>query len=227
MSTVALPTTSTGPAFHTETDLARMAARSDRASFEELYRRHSQMSWRLAQAVSPGGRQAVDAVAEGFAQVLRGLRRRRLNADSPFRPVLLTEVYRAAMDEVRTTKTAASTPEATPASGVAVAFKSLPERWRAAVWLTDVEQLESSVVATVLGVSAPVAAQLVDRGHQGLVSRFAQTGTAVPNHLGAALRPMAAAVPANMEAVAIKRWKGSMTVAPSGRLAPAADWLSE
>lgn len=237
MSTVALPTTSAGAAFRTEADLTRTAARSDRASFEELYRRHSQTSWRLAQAVSPDPALAVDAVAEGFSQVLRGLRRRRLSADAPFRAVLLGEVYRAAMDQVRTAKTAAPTkatsgsagtggaPHAPPATGVA--FKSLPERWRAAVWLTEVEQLDRPAVATILGVSVPVAAQLVDRGRKGLLSRFAQADVAEPDHLGAALRPLAAAVPAAMEGAAIKRWRGSLTVAPSGRLAPASEWLAE
>lgn len=237
MSTVALPTTSAGAAFRTEADLTRTAARSNRASFEELYRRHSQTSWRLAQAVSPDPTLAVDAVAEGFSQVLRGLRRRRLSADAPFRAVLLSEVYRAAMDLVRTAKTSAPTkttsgsvesaaaPHGLPATGVA--FKSLPERWRAAVWLTEVEQLDRPAVATILGVSVPVAAQLVDRGRQGLLSRFAQADVAEPDHLGAALRPLAAAVPAAMEGAAIKRWKGSLTVAPSGRLAPASEWLAE
>lgn len=237
MSTVALPTASAGATFRTEADLTRTAARSNRASFEELYRRHSQASWRLAQAVSPDPTLAVDAVAEGFSQVLRALRRRRLSADAPFRAVLLSEVYRAAMDRVRSAKTStptkttsgsaetAAAPHGRPATGVA--FKSLPERWRAAVWLTEVEQLDRAAVATILGVSVPVAAQLVDRGRHGLLGRFAQADIAEPDHLGAALRPLAAAVPAAMEGAAIKRWKGSLTVAPSGRLAPASEWLAE
>ncbi|MDQ2725271.1 MAG: sigma-70 family RNA polymerase sigma factor, partial [Actinomycetota bacterium] len=235
MSTVALPMTPADVAFLTEADLARTAARSDRSSFEELYRRHSQTSWRLAQAVSAGPGSAADAVAEGFSQVLRGLRRRRLSAESPFRPALLTEVYRAAMDEVRATKASAPTKAsgsddgATPqaATATVAAFRSLPERWRAAVWLTEVEQLDRPAVANILGVSVPVAAQLADRGRQGLLSRFAQAGIAVPNHLGASLRPLAAAVPATMEAATIRRWKSSMTVTPAGRLAPASEWLAE
>jgi DNA-directed RNA polymerase specialized sigma24 family protein len=237
MSAIALPTASAGAAFRTEADLVRAAARSDRDSFEELYRRHSQPSWRLAQAVSSTPAQAADAVAEGFGQVLRGLRRRRLSADSPFRPALLTEVYRAAMDQVRTAKSSASSkvtsgsPDAGPvslaAAATVAAFRSLPERWRAAVWLTEVEQMERPAVAIILGVSVPVAGQLVDRGRQGLLSRFSQADVTVPAHLGSALRPLAAAVPATMEGTAIKRWKGSLAVAPSGRLAPAQEWLAE
>nr|MDQ2727179.1 sigma-70 family RNA polymerase sigma factor [Actinomycetota bacterium] len=243
MSTVALPTTtSAGVAFRTEADLARTAARSDRSSFEELYRRHGQTSWRLAHAVSPSPALAADAVAEGFSQVLRGLRRRRLNADSPFRPAVLNEVYRAAMDQARTTKTSAptkptSTSTSTSGSGggavsqattaTVAAFRSLPERWRAAVWLTEVEQMDRAAVATILGVSVSVGAQLADRGRQGLLSRFAQAGVSVPDHLGAALRPLAGAEPASMGATALKRWKGSTTVAPSSRLAPASDWLAD
>lgn len=224
MSTVALPTASGGAAFRTEADLARTAARSDRSSFEELFRRHSQMSWRLAHAVSPGPTLATNAVAEGFSQVLRGLRRRRLSADSPFRPALLTAVYRAAMDQARNAKTS---PAPNPSSGTGAAFTSLPERWRAAVWLSEVEQMDTPAVAIIIGVSVPVAAQLVDRGRQGLLSRFAQADIAAPDHLGAALRPLAGVVPAGLEGAAIKRWKGSMTVAPSGRLTPASEWLAE
>ncbi|MDQ6782570.1 MAG: hypothetical protein M3063_03810 [Actinomycetota bacterium] len=236
MSTVVLPARSAGASFRTEADLARTAARSDRLAFDELYRRHSQTSWRLAQAVSPDRARAADAVAEGFTLVMRDLRRRRLNTETPFRPALLTEVYRAAMEQARTAKTGATTPAndavAPPSSGSAspgtvAAFRSLPERWRAAVWLAEVEQLQMPAVATILGVSGPVAAQLVDRGRQGLLARFAQASITIPDHIGDALRPLAAAVPANMEVVAVKRWKGSVTVDPSGRLAPAADWLAE
>jgi hypothetical protein len=149
------------------------------------------------------------------------------------RPVLLSEVYRVAMAQARAAKTSfpAAGPsdarDATRPSGATeTAFNSLPERWRAAVWLTEVEQLDRSAVATILGVSGPVAAQLVDRGRQGLLSRFAQADVAAPDHLGAALRPLAATVPASMEATALKRWKVA-TTAPTGRLSPATDWLSE
>jgi hypothetical protein len=179
--------------------------------------------------VNPGP-DAAEAVADSFHQVLRGLRHRRLGADSPFRPVLLSEVYREAMAQARASKTssAASGARATrrPADATETAFYSLPERWRAAVWLAEVEQVDRSAVATILGVSGPVAAQLVDRGRQGLLGRFAQADVAAPDHLGAALRPLAATVPASMEGAALKRWKVA-TTASAGRLAPATDWLSE
>lgn len=229
MSSVALPAASTtGSAFRTEADLARKAARSDEECFEEIYRRHSQTAWRLAQAVSPDRTQAVDAVADGFARVLRALRRRQADADAAFRPQMLSAVYRAAMDQARQAHAASADPAAeTGTAGPLAAFRSLPERWRAALWLSEVERLDTAAVATVLAVSDPVAGQLIERGRQGLVARFAQAGIGVTEHLDAALRPLAADVPASMHDVVVKRWSRAVSVDTPGRLAPAAGWLTE
>lgn len=44
----------------------------------------------------------------------------------------------------------------------------LPERWRNALWYSEVEQLTSSEVAGVLGISPNAAAALTYRAREGL-----------------------------------------------------------
>lgn len=230
MTTVVLPAQSSTAVVRNEADLVRSAGRADREAFDELFRRHVETAWRLAQAVSPDLPSASQAVADGFAHVLRNVRRRRFNADGAFRPALLAEVYRSAMHQARqakaspgSTTTAPAAPAATPTTATATAFASLPERWRAAVWLADVEHLDGSSLASVLAVSGPVAAQLVERGRQGLTARFAQAGITTPHPLRSQASPM----PASLNAVALKRWKTAVAVDPAGRLAPLATWLTQ
>lgn len=209
---------------HTEADVVRSAARADRGAFDELYRRHHQVTWRLAQAVAER-EAAADAVAEGFSQVLRNVRRQRSLAEQPFRSQVLAATYRAGMAPARGEHVEESGTADAP-SAVLAAFRSLPDRWRAALWLADVEHLSPSAVGAVIGVSSPVAGQLADRGRQGLLSRFAQVGVTRPDHLDAVLRPLAGAPPAALEALAAKRWRSAVVVDPGGRLVPLSEWLA-
>lgn len=235
MSSVALPAVGSGPAVRSEADLWSAAARSDRDAFNELYLRHSQTSWHLAMAVSPDPAQAQEAVADGFAQVLRGVRRRRSTADQPFRPALLAAIYRSALDRSRQAPAPTAHPEASadtrdPAdapTATLAAFRSLPERWRAALWLAEVEHVSVPALSAVLAVSDPVATQLADRGRQGLLARLAQAGVPVPDHLDEVLRPLATGLPEELGAVSAKRWKSSVAADAAGRLTPATDWLAE
>src|SRR5579872_2755491 len=178
MNSVALPASATGPALGAEADLIRQAARGDGEAFEELYRRHGQVAWRFAQSVATDRDAAVQAVAEGFGRALRGLRRHsRMDAEG-FRPFVLAAIYRAAVDNLHAHvaptpvaplsrsapgKGRAARARAADAAFVEAAFRSLPERWRAAIWLSEVEAMTEDRIAPVLGVSAAVAAQLVSR----------------------------------------------------------------
>src|SRR5439155_18071472 len=56
----------------------------------------------------------------------------------------------------------------------AEAFRSLPERWRTVLWLSEVEGMAPSEVAPLLGVTANTAAQLAVRARAGLRERFLQ-----------------------------------------------------
>src|SRR6202034_484096 len=123
---------------------------------------------------------------------------------------LLAAVYRLAAEAGRSV----SAPHARPGGRsrnpetafVEAAFRSLPERWRGAVWLSDVEAMDPERVARVLGVSVAVAHQLINRGRRGLEGRFAQAHQPVPEHLGTALRAFTMAIPANLADVAATRW---------------------
>ncbi|MGH9054583.1 MAG: hypothetical protein ACRDYY_01745 [Acidimicrobiales bacterium] len=232
MNSVALPTAATaagGPA--AEVDPVRRAARGDARGFAEICDRHGPAAWRLAQAVAPDRESALAAVSAGLARALRGARRLRGSVDeAAFRGLVLGVVYRSAMDWAR--RPGPSTPirrggaKAADAAVVESAFRSLPERWRAAVWLTEVESASVEQVSAVLGVSGAVAAQLIARGRRALLGRFAQARLAEPEHLGVALAAVAPAPPAGLAGAASARWKADCHD-PSVRFAPIGGWVSQ
>jgi DNA-directed RNA polymerase specialized sigma24 family protein len=234
MNSVALPATGTAatavPAISAEVDIVRQAARGESSAFEELYRRHSEPAWRLAQAVSPDKDAAVTAFQEGFVRAVRSSRTLRRSGEA-FRPHVLSYVYKLAADQAydRTSGPAVARrqPQGGPDAALTdAAFRSLPERWRAAIWLTEVENMDSDRVAAVLGVSAGVAEQLIARGRKGLAGRFAQAHHEAPEHIGEVLRKLAIATPANLAETTTVRWAASGTDHLSS-LAPVSSWLEE
>jgi DNA-directed RNA polymerase specialized sigma24 family protein len=228
VSTVALPAVTAPSPLGSEAELIKRASRSDQAAFTELYRRHAQTAWRLAQAVTPAHPEAAASVADGFVRVLRAVRRHRVSVDDPFRPLLLAGVYRSAIDRLRSNDAppaplARSADLALPGA----AFRSLPERWRAAVWLTEVEGLAPERLAPILAVSPAVAAQLAARGQRALLDRFRQAGQGAPESLGAVLRPLAASLPASLADVATSAWRSSVASDHAGRLVPSVGWVGQ
>ncbi|HUP70157.1 MAG TPA: sigma-70 family RNA polymerase sigma factor [Acidimicrobiales bacterium] len=176
----------------TDADLAVRAGAGDIPAFEELYRRHSQAAWRVAQAVTGNPHDAADAVSDAFTRVFQALPNRLQNGEN-FRPYLLASVRNASIDVLRRAgRTTPSDKEDvldTPAIGrepsdllladvdsdmVAAAFRTLPERWRTVLWLTEVENMPPREVAVLLGVSANGVAQLAVRARAGLRERFLQ-----------------------------------------------------
>lgn len=179
----------------TDAELASLAAAGDHGAFEELYRRHAQAAWRVAQAVTNNPDDAADAVAEAFTKLLQALPAGKLAAGAPFRPYLLAATRNAAIDGLRKGGRArpsssagevidlreSSSPgpserllEDLDASLVAAAFRGLPERWRSVLWLTEVEGMPPREAAPLLGVSPNNAAQLAVRARAGLRERYLQ-----------------------------------------------------
>jgi RNA polymerase sigma factor (sigma-70 family) len=170
--------------------------------FEELYKRHANAAWRVAQAVTGNAHDAADAVAEAFARVFQAVKNGRLTDAAAFRSYLLTATRNASLDTLRRSgKTKptdsddldgleldALTPSdavegAGDAAMIAEAFRNLPERWRSVLWLTEVEGVATKDVADQLGISANGAAQLAVRARAGLRERFLQAhlkGTSDP-----------------------------------------------
>ncbi|MCU1462467.1 MAG: polymerase, sigma-24 subunit, subfamily, partial [Acidimicrobiales bacterium] len=181
-----------------DASLVAKAAGGEVAAFEELYRRHSQAAWRVAQAVAHNSDDAADAVAEAFTKVLASLPGGRLAAGAPFRPYLLAATRNAAIDILRRSgrvrpaddeeldrpaarPTPAEHAELTHDSEVVVqAFRELPERWRSVLWLTEVEGVPARDAAAMLGLTANGTAQLAVRARAGLRERYLQAH--VRNH---------------------------------------------
>ena len=176
-----------------DAELATDAAAGSSAAFESLYRRHSEAAWRVAYAVTGNPDDASDAVADAFTRVLQALPAGRLSDASLVRSYLLTATRNAAIDvsrrggRVRSTDklehlddgTKVSSPtdrlaEREDVSLVARAFRSLPERWRSVLWLTEVEGIPPKEAAALLGVTPNNAAQLAVRARAGLRERFVQ-----------------------------------------------------
>ena len=159
----------------------------------ELYRRHSAAALRVAEAVTQNPHDAADAVSESFTRVLQSLRAGRLGIDVQFRPYLLAASRHAAIDLVRSADRARPTgrldeldgpaggPQpadgilaASDATLVALAFQSLPGRWREVLWLTEVDGLAPRQAAVQLGLSPNGVSQLAFRARAALRRRFLQ-----------------------------------------------------
>jgi len=181
-----------GPEQAADADLAALATAGDLDAFEELYRRHVDAAWHMALAVTANPHDAADAVSDAFTRVFQALPSRP-QAAGHFLPYLLAAVRNAAIDGLRRsarqrTLNAADQPEwaslgAGPgdhlvadveAALVARAFRSLPERWRSVLWLTEVEEIPAREVAELLGLSPNGVAQLAVRARAALRQRYLQ-----------------------------------------------------
>jgi DNA-directed RNA polymerase specialized sigma24 family protein len=223
MTSSALPPTSPAPALRAERDLARAAARGDRPAFDELYRRLAPPAWRLAAAVAPDAGLASSVVADGFVRALRSTRRSL--ADGAVGAHVLSGVYRSALDRARR-----AGPPAQGSGGAATleaAFRALPERWRAALWLREVEGADAGYVAAVLGVSPAGAGELARRGREGIAGRLSEGGDPVPVDLGAALAPLGASMPAGLADAVADHWQRATVVDRAARFAPVPGLMGE
>jgi len=171
-------------------ELAEEAALGNRDAFEELYRRHVEAAWRVAQAVTNDEHDAADATSEAFVRVLRALQAGRLAPRDHFRAYLIAAARNSAIDILRRRRRTGRHTPALPSSDelgpvdsvdkdeeaalIARAFRSLPERWRMTLWLTEVEGLTPGEAAPLLGVSGDGARQLAMRARAGLRHRYLQ-----------------------------------------------------
>jgi len=151
----------------------------------------------LARQLVRNRAEADDVVAETFAKIL-DLLYRGGGPDDAFRPYLLTAVRRAAYDRHRAERRQLVTDEmeafdrgvpfADPAVAdlertmIARAFASLPERWQAVLWHTEIEGARPADVAPLLGLTANGVAALAYRAREGLRQAYLQM------HLSRAVR---------------------------------------
>ncbi|NEC26105.1 sigma-70 family RNA polymerase sigma factor, partial [Streptomyces sp. SID8111] len=189
--------------------IARMRAGED-AAYEELYRRHAPAVRRYARTCCRDGHTADDLTAEVFARMLQAVRGGS-GPEHAVRAYLLTSVRRVAatwtqsarreqlVDDFATFAAQAaqlSHPSDTDTLELGAdvramheaeqslamqAFRSLPERWQAVLWHTEVEDESPSEVATLFGLDANGTRVLASRAREGLKQAYLQA------HVSAAL----------------------------------------
>lgn len=165
----------------------------DTAAFGVLYERHVDAARKVASMYSNSPTDVEDVVSESFSRVLRALQRGD-GPDLAFRAYLFTIVRRTGMDVInkgnRTRprddmetfetglgyETGADEPtlDGFEHGMVADAFRSLPERWQAVLWYTEVEKKSPREIAPLLGLSANGVAALSYRAREALRQAYLQ-----------------------------------------------------
>jgi RNA polymerase sigma factor (sigma-70 family) len=165
----------------------------DTAAFGVLYERHVEAARKVASMYSNSATDVDDVVSEAFSRVLRALQRGD-GPDLAFRAYLFTIVRRTGMDVInkgiRTRprddmetfesaigyETGADEPtlDGFEHGMVADAFRSLPERWQAVLWYTEVEKKSPREIAPLLGLSANGVAALSYRAREALRQAYLQ-----------------------------------------------------
>ncbi|MEU6442562.1 sigma-70 family RNA polymerase sigma factor [Streptomyces sp. NPDC047046] len=183
-------------------DLLHRARGGDEAAYAELYRRHADGVRRYARTCCRDRDTAEDLTAEVFARTLAALRH-GAGPEYAMRAYLLTTVRRVAADWAQTARReqlvddfavfAAQAARAPSADGDAVdlgadvlamheaeqsmavrAFRSLPERWQAVLWHTEVENESPSEIAVLFGLDANGTRVLASRAREGLKQAYLQ-----------------------------------------------------
>ncbi|MEV0386543.1 sigma-70 family RNA polymerase sigma factor [Nonomuraea sp. NPDC050643] len=176
-----------------DADLLQAVREGNAAAYGELYERHVGAARALAGQLARRA-EVEDVVAESFTKILEMVGRGG-GPESGFRTYLLTAVRRTVYDRSRIESRQVTTgeielydpgmPFVDPAlvglekSLIARAYLSLPERWRAVLWHTEVERAKPAEVAPLLGLSANGVAALAYRAREGLRQAYLQM------HLGA------------------------------------------
>jgi RNA polymerase sigma factor (sigma-70 family) len=172
-----------------DAELIAASRASDSDAYAVLYQRHVVAARGLARQLVRGRAEAEDIVAEAFARVFAQLKRGR-GPDTAFRAYLLTTVRRVAYDRLRAEGKLvvsgemeafdAGVPFADPALAdlertmISRAYASLPERWRAVLWHTEIEGMRPAEAATLLGLTANGVAALAYRAREGLRQAYLQ-----------------------------------------------------
>jgi RNA polymerase sigma factor (sigma-70 family) len=158
----------------------------DADAYGELFERHVTAARRLARQLMPPA-DAEDLVSEAFAKVF-SLLQRGAGPDLAFRAYLLTAIRRLHVDRIRANARVQPTEDLEPFdpgvpfrdtavegfenAAAAKAFGSLPERWQAVLWHTEVEGQKPAEVAVLLGMSANSVSALAYRAREGLRQAF-------------------------------------------------------
>ncbi|MEU0031258.1 sigma-70 family RNA polymerase sigma factor [Streptomyces sp. NPDC006335] len=182
--------------------IERMRSGDDTA-YEALYRRHADAVRRYARTCCRDAHTADDLTAEVFARMLQAVRGGH-GPEHAVRAYLLTSVRRVAAGWTKSAKReqlvddfAVFAAQAARTSDISdddtldlgadvramhvaeqsmamQAFRSLPERWQAVLWHTEVEDESPSEVATLFGLDANGTRVLASRAREGLKQAYLQ-----------------------------------------------------
>ena len=163
------------------------ARAGDAASFEQLLRAHEVMVLRVAQRLLLDSAEAQDAAQEVFLRLHRSLS--RFDDDRPLRPWLYRTTVNICHDFRRKSRRLvsleaafdAAAPEPSPHAQLAArerralveqALQRIPERERDAIVLRDLEGLDTSEVAEILGTNESTVRSQISKGRLRLRQFF-------------------------------------------------------
>ncbi len=164
-----------------EKTLLQRSRAGDCDAYAELFRRYRLVAGRIAARTS-STLDPQDVTAEAFARVWSALRRGG-GPDRAFKPYLAAAVRNVALNWRRGVQELPTEPHllvelsgATEETEVAIAegqlvtaaYATLPERWRHALWVTEVEGRSVAELAAEIGTSANTASALCLRARDGL-----------------------------------------------------------
>ncbi|QEV18905.1 sigma-70 family RNA polymerase sigma factor [Streptomyces alboniger] len=192
-----------GEAAPSDADLISRMRTGDDSAYEELYRRHAEAVRRYAGTCCRDGHTADDLTAEVFARMLQAVRGGS-GPEYAVRAYLLTTIRRVAAGWTKSARREQLVDDfavfaAQAARGTDVgdddtldlgadvramheaeqsmamqAFRSLPERWQAVLWHTEIEDESPSEVATLFGLDANGTRVLASRAREGLKQAYLQ-----------------------------------------------------
>jgi DNA-directed RNA polymerase specialized sigma24 family protein len=161
----------------------------DAAAFAVLCQRHEQAAFRLARDLVVSPAEADVVVAETFARVL-DLTQSGGGPTDAFRPYLLTALRRVCSDRRQAQRSQLPIHERqVPESGepfvdpsvaspdrppIVRAFMSLPERWSAVLWHTEIERANPAELTALFGLTRNGVAALQLRAKDGLRQTYLQ-----------------------------------------------------
>lgn len=161
----------------------------DTDAYGQLFDRHRKSAMTAAVAHIGRKAQAEDVVADSFARVLVAIQAGH-GPHVAFRPYLLTTVRHTAVDRGRSA--ARELPVGAFADDelqfetddeqvaelertvAARAYAQLPERWRAVLWYSEIEQMRPAKFGPLMGLTPNAAAALAVRAREGLRDAYVQ-----------------------------------------------------
>ena len=157
----------------TDAELISATASGDVAAYALLHQRHRPAAQSLAGQLCADPAEVEAIVSAAFGE-LHGVLRSGGGPTEALRPYLLTVVRGVAHDRRARNGAEAESPGlADPsASLLGRAFMSLPERWRAAVWLALIEQASAEETAAILGLAADGITELAGQARATLIDAY-------------------------------------------------------